>query len=108
MLLSRHRSDGINGKRVDERSMRMGVAEAAHQSAAPTVNDKSALQRLRCEFFADADDTLSFDEYIPSVRCCAGGIQDIDVHERNDRIITARLDFHTGNFQAGVHLGLFE
>lgn len=68
--------------------MRMGIAEATHESAAPTLDDKGALQCLGCEFAASADDTLSFDEDITSVRRCASGIEDANINKCNDSIIT--------------------
>lgn len=108
MLFEGQRSDIIKGSRVYEGRMCMGIAEAAHESAAPTLDDKGTSQCLGCKFAANSDDTLSFDEDITSVRWCASGIEDIDVNECNDRIVTARSDFHTRNFQAGVCLGLIE
>lgn len=88
--------------------MCMGIAEAAHECATPALDNRGTLQRLRCEFAANADDTFSLDEYIPSVRCCTSGIDDIDVNECNACIITARSDFHIRNFQTKVCLGLVE
>lgn len=89
MLFDGQRSDVIKGWRVDEGRMCMCIAEAAHKSATPTVDDKGMLQCLGREFVANADDTLSFDEHIASVRCCASGVDDVNIDECNDRIITA-------------------
>lgn len=67
----------------------MCIAEAAHKGATPTVDDKGMLQCLECEFIANAADTPSFDEYIASVRCCASGVDDVNIDKCDDCIITA-------------------
>lgn len=87
MFFDGQRSDFIKGRRIDEGRMRMGIAEAAHKSAAPTLDDKGTLQCLGCDFATNADDTLSFDEDITSVRCRASGIEDANVNKCNDIII---------------------
>lgn len=84
----------------------MRIAEAAHQGATPTFDHNDTLQRLGREFTSNADDTLPFDEHIASIRCCTGGIEDVDVNKCNNRIIAARPDLHVRNFQARVRLGL--